>query len=96
MRKLRKMTVEQVSKIKELSTQGMSPYKIAREMRIPPGVAKYHIDREKKGIIDPFASKSVTKRHFGVETINMLKKEIEKLKQKNEIYLELLSTHLIG
>lgn len=45
--KPKKMTPQQVTKIKELSDQGLSSYKIAKEMKIPPGVARYHIQRKK-------------------------------------------------
>lgn len=45
MKKYKPMTPEQIAKIKELFAKGVNSYQIAKALKLPPYVTKYHCDR---------------------------------------------------
>ena len=99
----RKMSNEQVAKINELHTSGMNAYQIAKTLNIPPGVAKYHIDRNKLSLLKqnvadtprvnamPPAPRNNTEGYYKQELDKVYMQEITKLKLKNKFLVEVIS-----
>ena len=92
MKKPQKMTVEQIAKIKEMHANGMTAYAIAKRLSIPPGVAKYHIDREKmkSAVTHNNASNIIA------PNVESLLLEIERLRMRNEMLLDIITENLRG
>jgi len=85
MKKHKLMTPEQIAKIKELFAQGYTSYKIAKLLKIPSYVTKYHCDRV-------LLSRASTIPSPIQERIEM--QEGLSAKQKNKILLEFITTYL--
>lgn len=93
MKKIKHMTPEQIAKIKELFADGMNYYQIAKEMKIPAHVTKYHTERVILGrahhvrTVIPQAPKTPIQER--------LEEQMElSPKQKNKILLDFIITHL--
>jgi DNA-directed RNA polymerase specialized sigma subunit len=96
------MDATQIQKINEMHASGMNAYQIAKNLNIPPGVAKYHIDRNKlltitqtpinapKQNITP-APRNNNENYYKQELDKMYMQEIGKLKHKNKLLVEIIS-----
>lgn len=87
------MTTEQLAQIKTLHAQGMTTYQISKTMGIPPGVTKYHINKE-RGVMFANAKKVAPippKTIMGMTEKEMLN-EIGHLKQKNQLLMEVIQS----
>ncbi len=89
MKKPKKLTPDQITKIKELHTTGLSSYAIAKKMVIPPGVARYHINRDKLLKIENTLKEKV-QTYTDPTAINLLKQQIERLDQKKKLLQEII------
>lgn len=93
MKKPRKMSVEQVEKIRALKEAGKTSYAIAKELNIPPGVAHYHVKRMQPNTLKLSSVDSTfTDRAGKDETIiRLLKEKIARLDQKKEVLQQLVN-----
>jgi hypothetical protein len=90
MRKPIKMTANQLTKIRELTIEGLNPYQIAKRLSIPHAVARYHAKR----VNIPHAEKLAPKSNSFLEAYNEYKRYTENLKKKKEYLLELFTQQL--
>ena len=89
-KKIKHITPEQVSKIKELFAQGVTSYQIAKTLKLPPHVTKYHTDR---------VLLERAKNTLPAPPRNPLQERLEEQamlspKQKNKMLLDFINTHL--
>ncbi len=88
-KKPKKLTTDQITKIKELHTTGLSSYAIAKKMGIPAGVARYHINRERLSQLEgSMVNKLQT--YEDPTAINLLKQQIDRLDQKKRLLQEII------
>lgn len=76
-----KLTEQQIARIKTLYSEGNTIYSIHKQMGIPNGVVRYHIERVKLASINK-ETQSVDDR-FYIQTI-------EDLKEKNRKLIEII------
>lgn len=96
MKKPQKVTVTQIETIRQLASEGMNPYQIAKKVGISSAVARYHVLKITGAPTTATNTKKV-KRSPVMTTLNNqseLQRENLELRRKNKALIEMITKQL--